>query len=101
MGSQVLAEGGVEIRRGRVGSIRGSSSALFTEEVIGSSAGTTPIQSFTGTGGSLPLSTQSYLTLRCITNHHRRLMSESSQEDKNSRNSLKGFLSSSYDQGVS
>ncbi|XP_064086614.1 rapamycin-insensitive companion of mTOR-like [Macrobrachium nipponense] len=100
MGSQL--EGGVELRKGgRGGSIRGSSSALFAEDLIcGSGGALTPVQSLTGTGGSYPLSTQSYLTLRCISNQHRRLISESSQEDKTSRNSLKGFLSSSYEQGV-
>ncbi|KAK7071574.1 hypothetical protein SK128_020860 [Halocaridina rubra] len=98
--SQNISESGFEFRRAR-GSVRGSSGALFAEDNGSGAAGnTTPVLSGSGTGGSFPLSTQSYLTLRCITNQHRRFMSESSQEDKTSRNSLKGFLSSNYEQGV-
>lgn len=101
LGSQNIGEGGVELRRGgRGGSIRGSSGALFAED-SGDRAGggsTTPVLLGSGMVTGQPLSTQSYLTLRSITSH-RRVVSESSQEEKTSRNSLKGFLSSSFDHG--
>lgn len=94
------------MRGTRGGSIRGSSGALFAEDSGGGGTGgsggggsTTPIVLGSGVATGQPLSTQSYLTLRNITKH-RRVVSESTQEEKNSRNSLKGFLSSSYDQGV-
>ncbi|XP_069163639.1 rapamycin-insensitive companion of mTOR-like isoform X1 [Procambarus clarkii] len=100
LGSQATAEGGVELRRGgRAGSIRGSSGALFAEDPGDRTAGsTTPIMHGASVITGQPLSTQSYLTLRSITNH-RRVVSESSQEEKTARNSLKGFLSSSYEHG--
>lgn len=92
----------MELRRGgRGGSIRGSSGALFAEDSGdrgGGGGSTTPVLPGSGMVTGQPLSTQSYLTLRSITNH-RRVVSESSQEDKTARNSLKGFLSSSYDHG--
>ncbi|KAG7156669.1 rapamycin-insensitive companion of mTOR-like [Homarus americanus] len=98
LGSQSIADGGVELRRGgRGGSIRGSSGALFAEDTIDRAAGSsTPILLGSAAITGQPLSTQSYLTLRSITNH-RRVVSESSQEEKTTRNSLKGFLSSSYE----
>ncbi|XP_071552296.1 rapamycin-insensitive companion of mTOR isoform X2 [Panulirus ornatus] len=98
LGSQSTNEVGVELRRGgRGGSIRGSSGALFAED-SGDRAGgsTTPVMPGTAVVTGQPLSTQSYLTLRSITNH-RRVVSESNQEEKNTRNSLRGFLSSSYE----
>lgn len=102
MESQSFGEGGVELRRwGRGGSIRGSSGALFAGEDSGDRTGgsTTPVMPSSAVVATLqPLSTQSYYTLRSITNH-RRVMSESSQEEKNTRNSLKGFLSSSLEHG--
>nr|XP_027221348.1 rapamycin-insensitive companion of mTOR-like isoform X1 [Penaeus vannamei] len=107
IGSQAVIEGGVDLMRGtRGGSIRGSSGALFAEDSGGGGTGgsggggsATPGVLGSGVATGQPLSTQSYLTLRNITKH-RRVVSESTQEEKNSRNSLKGFLSSSYDQGV-
>nr|XP_053655508.1 LOW QUALITY PROTEIN: rapamycin-insensitive companion of mTOR-like [Cherax quadricarinatus] len=98
IGSHATAEGGVELRRGgRAGSIRGSSGALFAEDTVDRAAGnTTPVMLGASIVTGQPLSTQSYLTLRSITNH-RRVVSESSQDEKTTRNSLKGFLSSSYD----
>ena len=49
-------------------------------------------------GSSLPpgMSSQSFYTLKSIS-QHRRVVSESSREEPNMRNSLKGFVSSSYD----
>ncbi|KAG0730302.1 Rapamycin-insensitive companion of mTOR [Chionoecetes opilio] len=97
LGSQTMAEGGSELRRGgRCGSIRGSSGALFAEDSADRGGGsTTPVIPGLGAVTSQPLSTQSYFTLRSITNHRR--VSESSHEEKSTRNSLKGFLSSSYE----
>lgn len=99
LGSQSMAEGSEFRRGGRGGSIRGSSGALFAEDTGERGGSTTPIL-IPGSGvvTSQPLSTQSYFTLRSITNQ-RRVVSESSHEEKPTRNSLKGFLSSSYEHG--
>ncbi|XP_050686343.1 rapamycin-insensitive companion of mTOR-like isoform X3 [Eriocheir sinensis] len=100
LGSQSMVECASELRRGgRGGSIRGSSGALFAEDGGDRTGGsTTPVIPGSGVVTSQPLSTQSYFTLRSITNH-RRVVSESTHEERTTRNSLKGFLSSSYEHG--
>ncbi|KAK8396470.1 hypothetical protein O3P69_005488 [Scylla paramamosain] len=85
LGSQSMAEGSEFRRGGRGGSIRGSSGALFAED-----AGDRGWQHHPNTNTWLRGGDQSAT---------RRVVSESSHEEKPTRNSLKGFLSSSYEHG--